>query len=198
MPKSTKTTPKKSRKSPGPYSLPATSAIVTPDDCKKSASTSNRPSASISKSKVVTGLNLAQKAEELYVGADVNGLIADLIDHHLASLEEWKAKEVVSSIVLINLQRELRYAAIRLREAQRVARTCASVVSPLKNAAGTHDELNRERREEMARRERREGRKKWESSQCALLKACTFRLDNTPSPPPSVSYCLLHISTSWS
>lgn len=65
-------------------SRPVASAIVvTPDDDRqKSASTSNhrRPSASMSKSKVVTGLNLAQKAEELHVGADVNGLVADLID----------------------------------------------------------------------------------------------------------------------
>ena len=97
MPKSTKATPRNKRKSPGPYPRPAGSAIVTPDDRKKSASTSKRASVSVSKSNVVTGLNLAQKAEELYVGADVNGLVADLIDHHLARLEEWKAKEAVSS-----------------------------------------------------------------------------------------------------
>jgi len=200
MPKAAKQTPKHLRKRPGPYSLPATSALVTPVDHKKSASTSNRPSASISKSKVITGLNLAQKAEELYVGADVNGLVADLIDHHLSGLEEWKAKEAASSIVLVYLLRELRYAASRLREAQRVARTCASIVSPLKNAAGTHLELNRERREDMARRMRKEGSKKTESSQCALLKACTFRLDSKSASPSSVSSFAVHLnmlSVSW-
>lgn len=153
MPKSAKTKPMSSRKSPGPHSRPATSAIVTPADCQKSTSTTTRPSASISKLTVVTGLNLAQKAEDLYVGADVNGLVADLIDYHMAGLEEWKASEAVSSIVLVNLLRELRHGATRLREAQRIARTCVSIAPQLENSAGTHDALNRERKEGMAHRE---------------------------------------------
>jgi hypothetical protein len=177
MPKTTKNT----KESYTPYSRPRSASVVTPVNRKKLAPTkSHHPSASISRPKVVTGLNLAQKAEDLYVAADVNGLVADAIDHHLAALEEWKAEEGASSVVLLNLLRELRYCAVRLREAQRISRTCAAIVSPLKNSAGTHDLLKRGRKEEFARAERRQGRKKWESDHCALLKVFAFRLDSAP------------------
>ena len=122
MPKSAKAKPKKARTSHGPYPSPATSAIVTPDSDKKSASAKHDCSTLISKTKVATGLNLAQKAEELYIGAEVLCAGAALIGHHIASILEWKSKSGASSATLNDAARELKCLADKLRECDVIVR----------------------------------------------------------------------------
>ena len=131
---------------------------------------------SISKMKVVTGLNQSQKAEELYIAAEAAGAGADLLDYHIEAIEKWKRETGTSSAILNDAMREFKCLSQKLRDSQGIMRTCAPIVSPLKNAAGAHAELERRRKEDAAIAAMESGGKKRSSGPFDVLSRYNFHL----------------------